>query len=193
MIGEKEVATMKQGSYFMNAARGKCVQIEAVAKALRSGHLAGAYFDVFPSEPTNEKLCLANCPNTILTPHIGGSTQEAQSNIGLDVAMKITKFINEGSTTAAVNMPNIAMEPNAEVHRILNIHQNRPGVLKKINGILSECDFNISSQILKTNAEIGYLLIEVDANKEFSADVKGKLDALTETIRTRVLYSPGKI
>jgi len=193
MIGAEQIALMKKGSYFMNAARGKCVQIEAVAKALRSGHLAGAYFDVYPVEPTDETLCLANCPNTILTPHIGGSTQEAQSNIGLDVASKIVKFINEGSTTAAVNVPNIAMEANAEVHRILNIHQNRPGVLKKINGILSECDFNISAQILKTNAEIGYLLIEVDKNKEFSGDVKEKLDALPETIKTRVLYSPGKI
>jgi len=193
MIGAEQVALMKKGSYLMNAARGKCVVVEAVAKALRSGHLAGAYFDVFPAEPTNEAMALVNCPNTILTPHIGGSTQEAQSNIGLDVAAKLTKFINEGSTTASVNVPNIALEPNAEVHRILNIHQNRPGVLKKINGILSECDFNISAQTLKTNPEIGYLLIEVDANKEFSGDVKEKLDALPETIRTRVLYSPGKI
>ena len=191
MIKEEQILKMKKGSYLMNAARGKCVDTEAVAKYLKNGHLAGAYFDVYPSEPTTDTMCLVNCPNTILTPHIGGSTQEAQSNIGVDVAGKVVKFINEGSTTAAVNMPNVSLEPNAEIHRILNIHQNKPGVLRKINGIL--CDFNVSAQVLKTNPSLGYILVEVDANEEFSGDVKQKLDALPETIRTRVLYSPGKI
>jgi len=189
MIDEEQILKMKKGSYLCNAARGKCVNTKAVAKYLKSGHLAGAYFDVYPSEPTNDTMCLCNCPNTILTPHIGGSTQEAQSNIGVDVASKIVKFINEGATIACVNFPEVTLEPNAKVHRILNVHRNVPGVLKKINEIL--CEFNVSAQVLKTNPELGYLLVEVDANPKFSKEVKTKMDALDETIRTRVLYAPG--
>ena len=191
MISEKQILKMKKHSYIINAARGKCVNICDVSKYLKNGYLAGAYFDVYPSEPTNDTLCLCNCPNTILTPHIGGSTQEAQSGIGIDVATKICKFINEGSTVSSVNFPSVALEPNINVHRILHVHKNVPGVLKKINEILS--DFNVSSQVLKTTQDLGYLLVEVDANEKFSSDVKRKMDALDETIRTRVLYSPGAI
>merc|ERR1719229_338300 len=189
LIDEKQVLLMKKGSYLMNAARGKCVNIEVVAKYLKNGHLGGAYFDVYPSEPTTDTMALCNCPNTILTPHIGGSTQEAQSNIGIDVASKIVKFINEGTTVQCVNFPEISLEPNKNVHRILNIHRNVPGVLKKINEILS--DFNVSSQVLKTNASLGYLLVEVDANQKFSGEVKKKMNAMKENVKTRVLYSPG--
>lgn len=189
MIDEEQILKMKKGSYLCNAARGKCVNIEAVAKYLKSGYLAGAYFDVYPSEPTNNTMALCNCPNTILTPHIGGSTQEAQSSIGIDVATKIVKFINEGATIACVNFPEVSLEPNAKVHRILNVHRNVPGVLKKINEIL--CEFNVSAQVLKTTPELGYILVEVDANPKFSKEVKTKMDALDETIRTRVLYAPG--
>merc|ERR1712087_43287 len=174
-----------------NAARGKCVNIESAAKYLKNGYLGGAYFDVYPSEPTTESMALCNCPNTILTPHIGGSTQEAQANIGLDVAGKLVKYINEGSTVQCVNFPEVSLEPNAKVHRILNVHRNVPGVLKKINAILA--DFNVSAQVLRTSENLGYLLVEVDANPKFSKVVKDKMDALKETIRTRVLYSPGAI
>ena len=191
LIDEKEILLMKKGAYLCNAARGKCVNIEAVATYLKNGHLGGAYFDVYPSEPTNEAMALVGCPNTILTPHIGGSTQEAQANIGVDVAGKLVKYINEGSTVQCVNFPVVAMESNAKVHRILNVHRNVPGVLKKINAILS--DFNVSAQVLKTNVNLGYILIDVEANEKFSTDVKEKMDALEETIRTRVLYSPGAI
>jgi len=191
MIGAKELAMMKKGSYFMNAARGKCVDIKAVADALNSGHLAGAYFDVYPSEPTDSSLVLANCPNTILSPHIGGSTQEAQKAIGMDVASKIVRYINEGVTTACVNLPEVSMDPNADVHRILNVHRNQPGVLKKINGVLGE--FNVSAQVLRTKGDIGYILVEVENNAKWSDDVKRQLDMLEETIRTRILYSPGAI
>lgn len=191
MIGPKQLAMMKKGSYLMNAARGKCVVIEAVADALKSGHLAGAYFDVYPSEPTDSTLVLAKCPNTILSPHIGGSTQEAQRAIGVDVASKIVRYLNEGITTACVNLPEVAMGPDIDVHRILNIHHNVPGVLKKINGMLG--DFNVSGQVLRTKGDIGYILVEVDANAKFSDDVKRQLDLLPETIRTRILYSPGAI
>jgi len=193
-IDEAQIQKMKKGSYLCNAARGKCVNVDAVAKYLKSGYLAGAYFDVYPKEPTNNTdniLSLCNCPNTILTPHIGGSTQEAQSNIGIDVASKIVKFINEGTTVQCVNFPEISLEPNSKVHRILNIHKNKPGVLKKINEIFSESKFNVSSQVLKTNAALGYMLVEVDPNADFSGDVKKKMDALEETIKTRILYSPG--
>jgi len=191
MIGAKELSTMKKGSYFLNAARGKCVDIEAVAKALRSGHLAGAYFDVYPAEPTDTTLVLRDCPNTILSPHIGGSTQEAQRAIALDVATKITRYINEGVTTAAVNLPEVAMDPNVAVHRVLNFHRNVPGVLKKINAVLSE--FNVSAQVLRTQNDIGYILVDIDADKSFSDGVKKQLDGLGETIRTRILYSPGSV
>lgn len=189
LIDEKQILKMKKNSYICNAARGKCVNTESVAKYLKNGYLAGAYFDVFPKEPTNDTMCLVNCPNTILTPHIGGSTQEAQSSIGIDVASKIVKFINEGTTITSCNFPQISLEPNEKVHRILNVHKNKPGVLKKINEIL--CEFNVSSQVLKTNQDLGYLLVEVDANRKFSKEVKIKMDALQETVRTRVLYAPG--
>jgi len=191
LIDEKQILLMQKGSYLLNAARGKCVNIEIVAKYLKNGHLAGAYFDVYPSEPTNDKMALCQCPNTILTPHIGGSTQEAQSNIGHDVALKLVKYINEGATVACVNFPEVTLEPNANVHRILNVHRNVPGVLKKINGILS--DFNVSAQVLKTTENLGYIMIEVDPNPNFSKTVKAKLDALEETVRTRVLYAPGAV
>jgi len=190
MIGQKELSMMKKGSYLMNAARGKCVDIKATAEALKSGHLAGAYFDVYPSEPTDDTMALCGCPNTILSPHIGGSTQEAQKAIGVDVASKIVRYINEGVTTACVNLPEVSMDPST-VHRILNIHRNVPGVLKKINGVLG--DFNVSAQVLRTKGDLGYILVEVDANSQFSDDVKRQLDLLPETIRTRILYSPGAI
>eukprot|EP00485_Elphidium_margaritaceum_P005721 CAMPEP_0202687794 /NCGR_PEP_ID=MMETSP1385-20130828/3407_1 /ASSEMBLY_ACC=CAM_ASM_000861 /TAXON_ID=933848 /ORGANISM="Elphidium margaritaceum" /LENGTH=425 /DNA_ID=CAMNT_0049342641 /DNA_START=43 /DNA_END=1320 /DNA_ORIENTATION=- len=191
MIDEAQILMMKKGSYILNAARGKCVNIETVAKYLKNGYLAGAYFDVYPKEPTNDTLPLCNCPNTILSPHIGGSTLEAQSAIGVDVASKIVSFINEGATIASVNFPEVSLEPNSNVHRVLHVHRNVPGVLRKINGILG--DFNVVSQVLKTTPEIGYLLVEVEANAKFSSDVKKKMSELPETIRTRVLYSPGTL
>ena len=247
---------MKKGSYLLNAARGKCVQIEAVAKALQTHHLAGAYFDVYPSEPTDKTLSLIDCPNCILTPHIGGSTLEAQNAIGLELAMKITRFINEGCTTGAVNFPEISLKPNTTSHRILHVHRNVPGVLrviikkiifffflfffsvcvcffysqnlrrnwkkhththktcdfarfikkknkfglfffcvwflgkkKKINEITAE--YNVTQQSLGTVDQIGYLLIELSSQKQLSQDIKKNLDQLPETIRTRVLFSPG--
>lgn len=188
MIDEEQILKMKKGSYLCNAARGKCININIVAQYLKSGHLAGAYFDVYPKEPTNLTLPLCNCPNTILTPHIGGSTQEAQKSIGIDVASKIISFINNGSTIQSVNFPEISLELNNNVHRILNVHNNKPGVLKKINEIL--CDFNVCSQILRSKEKISYILIEINSNKNFSNEVKKKLDKLEESIKTRILYYP---
>jgi len=191
MIGAEQIKMMKKGSYLMNAARGKCVDIVAAAEALKAGHLGGAYFDVYPEEPTDATLPLVNCPNTILSPHIGGSTQEAQHAIGVEVTDKITRFIEEGRTIGAANFPEVSLPPNAKAHRILHVHQNVPGVLRKINEIIS--DYNVSAQILKTTGNVGYLLLEVDAVKELSRDIKEKIGALPETIRSRVVYSPGFI
>jgi len=189
LIGKDQISLMKKGSYLLNAARGKCVDINEVANALKSGYLRGCYFDVFPNEPTDSSLVLCKCPNTILSPHIGGSTSEAQQAIGNEVSDKITRFINEGRTVGSANFPHVSLPPIAIKHRILHIHQNVPGVLRKINDILS--DYNVSAQVLKTTQNIGYLLIEVDNDKTLSSDVKSKMDALPETIRTRVVFSPG--
>jgi D-3-phosphoglycerate dehydrogenase len=190
MIGEKEISMMKKGSYLLNASRGSVVVIPALRKALESGHLAGAAVDVYPQEPqentnnwTNE---LQHLPNVILTPHIGGSTEEAQVAIGNEVAEKITKFIQTGSTATAVNFPHcdIPEDKRTTTHRVLNVHKNVPGVLKNINNILGE--FNVSAQQLRTTNEIGYLIVDVD--HEASEDVKTAIEALPSSIQTRVLY-----
>jgi len=187
LIDREAVSTMKKGSYLLNAARGKCVDIDAVADALRNEHLAGAFFDVYPSEPIDETCPLRNCPNTILTPHIGGSSIEAQQNIGLEVARKISRFINEGCTLGAVNFPNVDL-PNSkdDRHRIIHVHENVPGVLKSINGVLA--DYNVRSQILSTTDTVGYLMVEVDANKKLSKEVQEKMAALKSTIRSRIIW-----
>ena len=189
MITKKELSLMKKGSYLLNAARGKCVVIEDVADALKSGHLAGAYFDVYPQEPTNDKLPLCNCPNTILSPHIGGATEEAQHNIGLEVSEKITNYINGGITIGAVNFPEVTLRSNDNVHRILHVHKNVPGVLTKINDILK--GYNVSAQVLQTMDDIGYLLVEIESDKKLSSEVKKQMNSLDESIRTRLVFSPG--
>jgi len=189
MIAEPQIKMMKPGTIFMNASRGTVVDIPALSAALRSGHLGGCAVDVYPTEPeinSNGFLTeLQNCPNTILTPHIGGSTEEAQGAIGIDVANKLTKLINEGSTTGAVNFPDIEL-PSSGVgtHRILNTHQNVPGVLKNINSVLA-C-VNVSGQILRTRNLVGYIIIDVDA--EASEDIKHEIAALSSSIKTRILY-----
>eukprot|EP01132_Coremiostelium_polycephalum_P007867 gene7867-9684_t len=188
MIGAEEIATMKKGTYLLNASRGKVVDIEALANALKSGHLAGAAVDVYPSEPeancNDWESLLQNCPNTFLTPHIGGSTEEAQEAIGREVSELIIKFINDGSSAGSVNFPEITMPYSPSAHRILNIHQNKPGVLRDINLILSE--FNVSHQILATKKNIGYIVADVDSAA--SKEIKKKISNLPYSIKTRVLY-----
>ena len=188
MIGAAEFEVMKKGSYFLNLARGSVVDIDALASALKSGHLAGAAVDVYPSEPKENglgfKSVLQGCPNTILTPHIGGSTLEAQQNIAADVSSKLIQYMNKGSTIGAVNFPQILPVYYPNHHRILNIHQNVPGVLKKINGILE--NFNVAAQQLGTTKDIGYMVIEVD--KEVSDDLHDQIRQLENTINSRVLY-----
>ncbi|EGC30990.1 3-phosphoglycerate dehydrogenase [Dictyostelium purpureum] len=188
MIGEEEINTMKKGTYLLNASRGKVVQIPHLAAALRSGHLAGCAVDVYPSEP--EANCddweteLQGCPNTILTPHIGGSTEEAQEAIGLEVSDLIISFINSGASAGSVNFPEVTMPYSPSTHRILNIHNNKPGVLRDINNILSE--FNVSGQVLSTRKQIGYIIADVDSKA--SKEIKKKISDLPNSIRTRILY-----
>jgi len=190
MIGPREIAKMKSGSYLINNARGTVVDLEALAGALKSGHLAGAAIDVFPLEPAkngpNFSSPLQQCPNTILTPHIGGSTVEAQEKIGQEVATLLIKFVNGGSTVGAVNFPNLELPFSANSHRILSIHRNKPGVLRDINNIFAGLDTNVRTQVLGTTQEIGYLIVDVE--KETSDETKEGISDLAASIRTRILY-----
>ncbi|HMY01390.1 MAG TPA: phosphoglycerate dehydrogenase, partial [Agitococcus sp.] len=167
MMGAEQFAQMKQGSIFINAARGTCVDIDALAAALESGHIAGAAIDVFPKEPkANDEEFLSplrKFDNVILTPHIGGSTLEAQANIGLEVAEKFARYSDTGTTLSAVNFPEVAIPLQAGKHRLLHIHNNVPGVLSAINRVFAENNINISAQSLMTNEAIGYLVMDVDA------------------------------
>ena len=190
MMDAEQFARMAPGSIFINAARGTCVVIDALAAALESRHLAGAAIDVFPTEPgsNNEEFLspLRRFDNVILTPHIGGSTLEAQANIGLEVAEKFVRYSDTGLTLSAVNFPEVALPSFGGKHRLLHIHKNVPGVLSAINRVFAENDINVSAQSLMTNAAIGYLVMDVDA--ACSQVALMKLREIEGTIRTRVLY-----
>lgn len=190
MMGADQFAKMKSGSIFINAARGTCVDIDALAAALESKHIGGAAIDVFPKEPkTNDEEFLSplrKFDNVILTPHIGGSTLEAQANIGLEVAEKFVRYSDTGATLSAVNFPEVAVPMLAGKHRLLHIHRNIPGVLSAVNRIFAENGINISAQSLMTNDAIGYLVMDVDA--DCSAVALQKLQGIDGTIRARVLY-----
>jgi D-3-phosphoglycerate dehydrogenase len=167
LFTKTELQKMKKGSYLINASRGKVVNINDLAEGLKSGHLRGAAVDVFPEEPKSNKEAfttpLQNLKNVVLTSHIGGSTEEAQKNIGTEVAEKLVKFINNGSTSFSVNFPNIELGSiRSGVHRILNIHKNQSGFLRDINSIVSDLGGNILSQNLSTSMNIGYLSMEID-------------------------------
>jgi D-3-phosphoglycerate dehydrogenase len=190
MIGAAELSHMRKGAFLLNASRGSVVDIDALADALRRGHLGGAAIDVFPIEPeSNEqpfKSELMELPNVILTPHIGGSTSEAQEAIGREVAVALTKFVNGGATAGAVNFPQVELPHEPGTHRILNVHRNVPGVLSDINGIVSALKANIHSQLLATDAQIGYLIMDLD--QDVSGDVRREISALPTNVRTRILY-----
>ena len=190
LIGAKELAMMKPGSCLINAARGTIVDIDALTDALRSGHLQGAALDVFPEEPhSNDEPFhspLREFDNVILTPHIGGSTQEAQENIGREVADKLVRYSDNGSSLSSVNFPEAALPTHSGHHRILHIHHNVPGILGRINQIYSDQGINISAQYLQTNNKIGYVVTDVEA--EHSRRVKQQLEAIEGTIRCRLLY-----
>jgi D-3-phosphoglycerate dehydrogenase len=190
MIGPDELARMKQGACLLNASRGTVVQIDALAAALKTGHLGGAAVDVYPSEPDSNSdgfdSPLRNLTNVILTPHIGGSTEEAQEAIGKEVSAALIKFVNHGATTGAVNFPQVELGITKGTHRILNIHRNVPGVLRDINKIVSDLNANIRAQLLSTDPEIGYLIMDLD--NDVSQDVKKAVAALPTSIRTRILF-----
>lgn len=190
MIGATELAQMKPGSFLLNASRGTVVDLDALADAVRRGHLAGAAVDVYPEEPeTNSDgfaSVLRGLPNVVLTPHIGGSTEEAQEAIGREVSGALTKFINNGATTGAVNFPQLEMPQARDTHRILNIHRNVPGVVRDITAIISERGANIHAQMLATDPVIGYLIMDLD--QAVSHEVKKAVAALDTSLRTRILY-----
>jgi D-3-phosphoglycerate dehydrogenase len=190
MIGDREIRRMRRGAYLLNASRGSVVDLAALARAIKDGHVAGAAVDVYPDEPEANvdtfKSELQGLPNVILTPHIGGSTAEAQEAIGREVSTSLVKFVNTGATTGAVNFPQVEMPLVAGTHRILNVHKNVPGVLRDINRIVSDKGANIHQQMLATDPNVGYLIMDLD--QDVSNDVRKAVAALDSNIRTRILY-----
>ncbi len=190
MIGQAEIAAMKPGSVLINASRGTVVEIEPLAQALRDKKLLGAAIDVFPVEPKSNKDVfespLRGLDNVILTPHVGGSTMEAQANIGIEVAEKLVKYSDNGTSTSSVNFPEVALPAHPGKHRLLHIHRNVPGVLAQINQVFAGNGINIASQFLQTNEAIGYVVIDIDAAHSDMA--LAKLAEVPGTIRSRVLF-----
>lgn len=190
MIGEAELELMKPGSILINASRGTVVDINALTEALQSKKLAGAAIDVFPVEPkgNDEEFIspLRAFDNVILTPHIGGSTQEAQENIGFEVAGKMVKYSDNGSTLSAVNFPEVSLPEHKGRSRLLHVHKNQPGVLTKINEAFAKHNINIAGQYLQTNADIGYVVIDIDSDDVEQA--LNELKAISGTLRARVLH-----
>lgn len=212
LIGAKQIEKMRDGAVIINNARGNVVDIAALAAALKKGKLSGAALDVFPKEPDSNaepfESEIRGLPNVILTPHVGGSTEEAQFNIAEDVASKLARFINNGSTTGAVNVPNVEL-PSQDIagpseedvpatkkgaakagparhHRLLHFHKNVPGVLKQVNSAMAEMGANIVSQYLKTNEDVGYVVFDIDPIN--AQKITDRLKAIPETIRMRMLW-----
>jgi D-3-phosphoglycerate dehydrogenase len=190
LLGEAEIAAMRKGSYLLNASRGTVVVIPALVAGLKSGHLAGAAVDVFPEEPESNtkdfQTELRDLENVILTPHIGGSTEQAQEAIGREVSHTLIKFATTGASTGAVNFPQVEIPPIKGTHRVLNVHRNQPGVLSRVNKIVSDLEANIDAQFLTTDPNIGYLIM--DLHHDVAYDVAKRIDDLSTSIRTRVLY-----
>ena len=190
MISKQQLQLMKKGSYLINLSRGSVVNLEYLAGALEEKHLNGAAIDVYPEEPASNNdsftCSLQKFQNVILTPHIGGSTSEAQANIALEVSEKLVKYCDVGSTIGATNFVEVALIPNGDKQRYLHIHKNIPGVLNKITRIFTERNLNIASQYLQTDSFIGYVIIDVDS-KEYAKEIMTELRSIPETIKTRML------
>ena len=190
MMDRARLEAMKAGAYLINTSRGSVVDLPALAELLESGHVAGAAVDVFPEEPKSpdQRLStpLQGLSNVILTPHIGGSTLEAQRNIGGDVALKLAHFSDRGTTIGSVNFPELNLTPHADSHRILHIHQNVPGVLRQINRIFAEADVNVLGQYLETRGELGYVVVDVGPTG--SLDLLEEVKKVEGTVRARILY-----
>ena len=190
LIDQERISQMKPKSVLINASRGTVVDIDALTKALEEKYLLGTAIDVFPVEPKSNKdeftSPLRGFDNAILTPHIGGSTQEAQENIGVEVAEKLVRYSDNGSTLTSVNFPEVALPPHPNHHRLLHVHENRPGVLSAINSFFAENRINIGSQFLQTSDQIGYVVIDID--RDYSDVALKKLNEISGTIRCRVLF-----
>jgi D-3-phosphoglycerate dehydrogenase len=190
MIGAQQLAKMRPGSHLINASRGTVVDIEALTGALDTGHIGGAAIDVFPVEPQGNdarfESPLTRFDNVILTPHIGGSTAEAQENIGREVAAKLVRYSDNGSTVSAVNFPEVSLPEHTGRSRLLHIHRNVPGIIAKVNERFSAAGINIDAQYLRTNEQVGYVVIDVDA--EASTVALEELCGIPGTIRCRILY-----
>ena len=190
MINAESLSSMRNGSILINHSRGDVVDLDALKSAIDSGQIVGAAVDVFPLEPEKNgdpfETVLQNLPNVILTPHIGGSTEEAQANIGLDVTAKLMKYLEFGTSEGSHTVPPVSLPPQAGTHRILHIHQNIPGVLGEINSRLSDKGINIVGQYLKTNETIGYVILDMDS--KLSKEAFEILKDVTGTIKTRMIY-----
>lgn len=192
LIGKREMALMRPGSYLINASRGLVVDIDALGAALRSGHLLGAALDVFPEEPTAADQpfvsSLQGIPNVILTPHIGGSTAEAQDRIGQEVTRKLIDYSDVGTTAGAVNFPSVQLPGRPSGTRFIHVHRNVPGTLARVLEVLSRRGLNLASQYLQTDQAIGYVVMDVDTGPGDAREILTELRAVPGTIRARFLY-----
>ncbi|MCB0322650.1 MAG: phosphoglycerate dehydrogenase [Bdellovibrionales bacterium] len=190
MISTRELDLMKPGSYLLNLSRGKVVDLEALREALVNGKLAGAALDVYPEEPASNsdryESILGGLENVILTPHIGGSTEEAQLNIGREVSQALIQFLDRGSTQGAVNFPSVHLPPFPNSSRLLWVHENTPGALRDVNGVIAELGVNVDAQYLGTHQDVGYLIMDLD--RACSEELKERIAKLPQTLKTRVLY-----
>jgi len=193
MMGAEQFAQMKKGAHFINNARGTVVDLDALAAALKSGHLAGAAVDVFPVEPASnsEKFVtpIQGLPNVIITPHIGGSTEEAQERIGAEVARKLVEYSDSGSTVGAVNFPQVQLPSRAQGTRFIHVHKNVPGVMNRLNQVFSRHGVNIAAQYLQTEGDLGYVVMEADGVGGDAEAVLEEMKAVEGTIRARLLYA----
>jgi len=191
LIGRAELARMREGAALINASRGTVVDIEALAEALSGGRLKGAAIDVFPREPKSNaerfESPLVGLDNVILTPHVGGSTEEAQGSIGGEVAEKLARFQTSGATVSAVNFPDVSLPAHTGTYRLLHIHRNQPGVLAAINSVLSEAGINIEGQHLQTDPEIGYVVVDFDIDRHFDIERLERLKSIDGTLRARIV------
>lgn len=190
LINKDNISEFKQGAILINDARGRVIDLDVLRDALVAGHLSGAAIDVYPTEPKKNgdkfECCLQGLPNVLLTPHIGGSTEEAQENIGIDVSTKLFKYLENGVTDGSLTVPAIGLPPHPTAHRILHIHENKPGIMSAINSELSKHNINILAQYLKTNDSIGYVVLDVD--KQLSEQAFHLLKDIKGTIKVRKLY-----
>jgi D-3-phosphoglycerate dehydrogenase len=190
MIDAAEIQQMKKGAHLVNASRGKVVDIDALADAIRSEHLGGAAIDVFPKEPASASepfvSPLQGLDNVLLTPHIGGSTQEAQENIAREVIGRLVRYSDNGSTLGAVNFPEVSLADHATARRIMHIHRNEPGVMQAINQIFSDLQINVAAQYLQTSPDVGYVVMDIETDN--ASPALEALSAIPATIRTRFLY-----